>query len=256
MQLQLRRADRSDLAAVRLVGARAGSHDLDLAYFEFVADEGCLMVAIDGVAGDDRDDGDDGSGLVGYAARVDVGSTMMISDLFVDPDARGRGVGAALAAAVTEGASAVQTCSSQHPAAVHLYGALGLEPRGRLLYLVGDCTGGGRALVDSPWRHERSSLVRHFESTGARVCGDVVVREDDDAVSVLRLEHPDPRLIIERVSAAFPRGRLLRSCVPDWSPLAEWMMRHGFVVEDHDVVMAHPAVEFDSSVGCVHAGLW
>jgi GNAT superfamily N-acetyltransferase len=244
MGVDVRMADRSDLERIREVGARAGSRDVDDSYLTFVAAEGRLVVAIA-----------DGT-LVGYAGAVPVGAVTMISDLFVDPSAQRRGTGAMLAAAVVAGSRAVQTCSSQHPAASSVYSRLGLEVRDRLLYVRGTCVGGGDPLAATRWRHGRASLARYFESIGAVVSADAVVCEHDDAVEVLRLQAPYPVEAVRLLLKAFPAGRPVRACVPESSSVARWMLEHGFDVTDHDIVMAQPNVVLDTVPSLVHPGLW
>lgn len=246
MRPGLRSATVADLPSVRMVGMRAGSHDVDDGYLRFVLDQGRLIVAeVD-------------AEVVGYAGAVPLDAATMISDLFVEPDAHGRGVGAALAVAVVGDDTRVQTCSSQHPAAVAVYRALGLEVRERLLYLVGrgTATSDPDALPPEPWRHGRATLVEWFRSRGATTHGDVVLAAAPDGVQILRLEHRDPVHVLQRVMDAVPIGWSVHGCVPESLPVARWMLDHGFAVEDHDLVMTTSAVEVDHTASMVHAGLW
>jgi ribosomal protein S18 acetylase RimI-like enzyme len=252
MGLQIRDAVPADIPFVRVVGAAAGSSDIDAGYLQFVSREGRLVVAVDP---------SDESRVVGYAASIVIDGVTMISDLFVDPDAQGSGVGAELARVAVGGAPQVMTCSSQHPAAARLYDALGLRERGRLLYVAGSALGGGSPLQSAPWALDRVSLVEHFRSTGARVCTDVVMREQGDEVALLRLVHDRPVLRAREVLESLPRGGRVTACVVEASALASWLLDHGFEIIDHDVVRATDRVVFDTIVldaatGCVHPGLW
>ncbi|MEI8238608.1 MAG: GNAT family N-acetyltransferase [Actinomycetota bacterium] len=248
MRLEVREAKGSDFGVLRDIGRGVGSNDVDDAYFRFVSTEGRLCMAVDRSSASER--------IIGYAAAVPVGEVTMISDLFVDRSVHGNGVGGVLARAIIADSDRVMTCSSQHPAATRVYERFGLQHRARLLYLVGSAVGGGSPLLPAPWTGGRGSLVEFLESTGARVCGDIVIRDDDAEVQVLRLDGSRSEEQLQRVLAACPQGRSVRCCAIESTRLAAWAVAHGFVVVDHDLFMATRGVAIDAPDSCVHPGLW
>ena len=92
-----------------------------------------------------------GGRAVGVAGSLPVAGATFVSDLFVSPDARGRGVGRALLEALLADAGECLVFSSHHPAARHLYECRGLRPLGRLLYL--ERTGQRRYVPDHAVAH-------------------------------------------------------------------------------------------------------
>lgn len=144
-----------DLEALVAVAAAAGSPDATASHLEHVASAGRLLVA----------DGDEGP--VGLAGSLPIGAATFVSDLFVAPRWHGRGIGGLLVAALLVGDGPFVTFSSQHPAALRLYGRHGMERRGDVLYL------------------ERDGRVRHVLSdsaTSSRLIADGWSAVDADVV--------------------------------------------------------------------------
>jgi hypothetical protein len=110
--------------------------DVDRDYYASIVEHGRLVVA-------------EASGIVlGYCGAIPVATALHVSDLFLHPDAHGRGIGRDLLAAVWDTRDTVrQTFSSMHPAALPLYIRAGMQPRWPLLYLEGNPA----ALPDTPF---------------------------------------------------------------------------------------------------------
>lgn len=95
-------------------------------YAEHLLDRGTVVVA----------ESEDGV-VVGYASGVTIGIWRHVTDLFVHPGARDRGVGSALLAAVLDGAEAATGFCSQDPRALPLYVRAGMQALWPNLYLEG-----------------------------------------------------------------------------------------------------------------------
>jgi len=119
-------ADGPGIAAVR--DAIGGQHDdsgSDAAYRAHLMAHGRLFVAV-------RD-----GRVIGFAGARDVGGHRLLSDLFVDPQVHGGGVGRVLLATVLDGSEERYTFSSSDPRAMPIYARAGMRPRWPLLYLHG-----------------------------------------------------------------------------------------------------------------------
>ena len=93
--------------------------------------------------------------VVGYAASHRIGTTEMVTDLFVHPDHHGHGVGKLLLDAVwTSSHGPRMTFSSKHAHALPLYLRAGMAPRWPLLWLRGDPT----ALAATSWSVTSASV--------------------------------------------------------------------------------------------------
>jgi GNAT superfamily N-acetyltransferase len=75
--------------------------------------------------------------IVAFAATIDAGVAVHLTDLFVRPDLVGQGIGRPLLAAVFEGAARRTTFASSDPRAVPLYVRAGMAPLWPLLYIEG-----------------------------------------------------------------------------------------------------------------------
>ena len=94
-------------------------------YAEHLLERGSVVVAeSDGV-------------VVGYASAITIGAGRHVSDLFVHPAARDRGVGAALLAAALDGAPSATAFCSEDPRALPLYVRSGMRALWPDLYLEG-----------------------------------------------------------------------------------------------------------------------
>ena len=235
-------ADDARLAEI----AAEGDADTPADYLAFVRREGRLLVMARGAT------------VLGFAGSVPVGSTAMVTDLFVAADARGKGIGRGLLTALLTDAPSRMTCSSRHPAALPLYGSFGLEPRWRVDYLrgtVGVQDGPGSELAAAPWAHDRRSLVDHF-ARRALVTGDLVVGIAAGVADVRRLQSSDPARVMERLFAALPTGTVVTAKVPEVHPLHAWLVARGFVADEYDTFCATADVEVDPTLACVDPGLW
>lgn len=244
----VRPARHADVDALVRIAAAGGSPDGDERYFDFVASHGRLLVAEDADAG-----------VVGFAGAVAVGDVAMVTDLFVDPDHRGHGIGTAVLDAVLLGSTRRMTCSSTDPAAQAAYAAAGLVPRWRLLTMRGNGVGGGPPLAISPWRHDRRDLVEYFRSIGAVVSGDRVVLSDEAEGHpmhvLLRLVADDPVSAMEAILRALPEGDDVVLSVPEPHPVVPFLETRNFAVEEHDVFFATDGVHLVPQLTSVHRGL-
>ena len=100
-------------------------------WFGHLLDVGRLVVAVDeGAGADGRDE------VVGFAAALDHGRCVALSDLFVRPDQQSRGVGGALLDEVLPPGRPLVTMASADPRAVASYARRGLRPRWPAYYLA------------------------------------------------------------------------------------------------------------------------
>lgn len=243
MLCRLRSASFADFAALRAIAAAGGSPDGDDAYFEFVANSGRLVVAdLDGV-------------VQGFVGTVHARNAVMVCDLFVDPAARGAGVGRRLLGEVLADAPRRTTFSSTHPAALHLYGEFGMEPREQLLTMQGVGAGLGPPLRPAQWVHDRVELVGHFRHSGAIVTAHFVVRERAGVWEVCRVDGPHPQRAITEIVTAAGVGEMITLSVLESHPLVDWLGAQGFEVIDHDVHCSSAGVDSVRRVTCVHRGL-
>jgi GNAT superfamily N-acetyltransferase len=188
-------------------------------------------------------------------ADVMPADVIMVSDLFVDPAHRARGVGRRLLGAALDGRGRAMTFSSSHPAALRLYASSGLRAGSRLLTMRGTARGGGPPLTPAMWRHSRPELVAYLAAAGATVCEDAVVRLHDDAATVWRTTGSEPQRVLEEVLRGLPSGCVVELSVMETHPTASWLVAQGFAVIDHDIWCATPGVLFPAEVCCVLRGL-
>jgi GNAT superfamily N-acetyltransferase len=222
------------------LAAEGGAPGITAAYLAFVRATGRLLVDDD----------------VAFAGTVPVGSTAMLTDLFVAEIARGSGVGGRLLAAVLDGWTSRQTFSSSHPAALPAYSRASMTPRWRSLYLEGSATGGGPALSAEPWAHDRVDLVEHLATRPSIITADAVVEMRGEHLAVVRrLDSTDAPAVMEQVLRAFPPTTTIRAVVPEWHPLATWLQRRDFVVTDADTFCASADVVWSPTLAVYHPGL-
>jgi len=132
-EVSVRPASESDLAAIAAVTAATGQHDEwaggNPAYVHHLMAHGRVVVA------------ELGGKVAGFGAVRQIGlqraAVSMLSDLFVDPVAHGRGCGRAMLADLWAGTQPRMTFSSLHANAIPLYTSFGLDAWWPLLYLHG-----------------------------------------------------------------------------------------------------------------------
>jgi len=210
------------------------------------------------------------SELVGWGAVKPTASGSLLTDLFVDPSAHGRGVGSALLAHLWHRQSAPRyTFSSQHPHALPVYARAGLAPLWPLLYLSGD-----------PARLDPSAATTLLAPSVSRVSGDVAAQAEEsftgfsraadydywsqaDGASsiVIRLEgrtlaagvvQPggvshlavnDGPADVALIAALQATGSAHASvCLPGPHPALTRLLNAGFRVDDYDIHMSTPTV--------------
>jgi GNAT superfamily N-acetyltransferase len=243
MPAVVRPAEHSDVAAMVRIATAGESPDGDARYFEFVARTGRLLVAVaDGV-------------VVAFGGAVPVGDATMVTDLFVDPARRARGLGRLVLTAVLDGIERSMTFSSTHPGALRLYQSFGMVRGPRLLTMRAPARGGGTPLRPTTWAHDRGELVEWFVSIGAVSTEHSVVLTRPSGAAVLRVVGPSPEQAVDDVLAAVPAGGDVALSVLETHPLVAWLVDNGFEVDDHDVWCARPGVDFSMDVSCVHPGL-
>ena len=245
MESAVRPAAPSDHARLIEVAAEGDFNDCESGYLSFIADLGRLLCS--------TTDGEP----VAFGGMVPVGDVAMVTDLFVTDAARGRGIGGRLLAVLLDGRPRRMTFSAQHPAALAAYRREGMEPRGRVLYLSGSALGGGTPVTPGAWLHRRDELVDYFALHGATVTANAVFTDDGSGsgIEVLRLDAPNAIEECERLLRAFEAGTAVKMSVPEQKPLAAWLIAHGFVVTDHDVMCATEGVDLPPTLAALHPGL-
>jgi GNAT superfamily N-acetyltransferase len=130
----LRNATQADWPAIAAVARATGQDEewagADPAYLDWLQTHGRLVVA-----------SQDGA-LAGFGATrrigAGAGAVSMLCDLFVNPDAHGRGVGQAVLAELWRAEPRRMTFSSLHAHALPLYTRFGVDAWWPLLYLTGE----------------------------------------------------------------------------------------------------------------------
>lgn len=192
--------------------------------------------------------------MVGVAGSVRVGGAVMVTDLFVAAEYRGRGVGGRVAAAVVNEASQRCTFSSSDPAALRVYASLGMLPRWQLLTMRGPGAGLGSESLVAEWAHGRLDLVAHFASIGAEV-GAHHIALRGPVVQLLRLESDAPHDVLAMLLSSVPMTDQLELSVCEHDELVAWLLARGFEVVDVDTFCATDGVDVSVGVPCVHRGL-
>lgn len=274
MLIEVRDADRDDLPAVLDVAGIVDPPDdgaeVDVRYYEHLLDSGRLVVAVAGGI------------VVGYSGLVPVDGTAHLSDLFVHPDAHGRGIGTALLdAAWTTAVGDVprQTFSSMHPSALPLYIRAGMAPRWPLLYLRGDpaslpkpslrvrdAGAAELAALEEAWiGWDRTAEYTHWVGAtnargavvtdGAKAVAAAVVSRTRARHSLTHLSAGDESLLLPALSALGPLcGTDVMVAVPGASPVLPLLVDLGWRITDRDLYCASEAQLWDASRVLPHPG--
>lgn len=201
--------------------------------------------------------------VLGWAATTFPGPGSMLSDLFVEPHAQGRGIGSALLAALWPPAArpARFTFSSSHPAARATYLRAGLVPRWAVLYLTGPsvpASGGSAAAVRVP---AAEAVAAERDLTGADRHADYrywtahlgaesfVVLSDGELVAagartLTRVIHQVCSASADAIAAvlaslvARPPSGAVQICLPEPHPAVPVLAAGGYRVIEHDIAMA------------------
>ena len=257
-RVEIRLAEAADVNAVvdlaGVVDPPSDDLDVDRDYYTHVIEHGRLSVA-------------EASGVVvGYGGAIPVGGTCYVTDLFVHPDAHGRGLGRRLLEELWTAPAAEMarhTSSSLHPSALPLYVSAGMHPLWPLLYLEGPSEALGpthlsarnvepqeAARLEEFWLgwDRRDDYVYWSSRPGART---LAVFEGDDAAAVgvlgrsrtrhdvLHLSAADPALLADAVASVVAQvtGSVM-AAVPGMSTAVPRLLDAGWQVIEHDLYCA------------------
>jgi GNAT superfamily N-acetyltransferase len=209
-----------------------------------------------------------GAGVVGFAGAIDTPPGWFLTDLFVDPDAQGRGIGRALLAEALPASGPRLTFSSSDPRAMPLYIRNGLAPWWPLLYLrPPDAARSGQAehAAAGGWSveplepaaaaelereltgHDRSRDWTLWGTRPGHVPFRVVERGRPIAVGVVaharlvRLaiaRDADPAGAVLAVLSLAPGGPPVGLAIPGPHPAARALLELGWRIEGQDTFMA------------------
>lgn len=273
--MDVRIASGNDLDAVvdlaGIVDPPSEGLDVDRDYYAHIIEHGRLTVA-------------EASGVViGYCGAVPIGASQHLSDLFVHPDAHGRGIGTQLLDAVWA-APAIeaprQTFSSVHPSALPLYVRAGMRPLWPLLYLEGspeslprsqlrvrDLEPEEAADVETVWfGWERFDQYRYWAArpggrTFAVLDGDTPVAvgcisRSRDRHTLLHMAAVDKSVMTEAVSAVVTlASSSVLLAAPGMSIAVPFLVDAGWRVIEHDLYCATETDLIDAERMIPHPGL-
>lgn len=249
-EIDIRDAKTDDFATLAMI-AEAGDSEADEPYLTFVQSSGSLRVAVG-----------DGT-ILGFGGVVTVGNdTAMVTDLFIAPDARGRGIGSILLAHLLDGTDRRMTFSSKHAAALPAYTRAGMLPSWRLLYLRGR-SGTQQAqpseAAETPaaasWRSARPELAAYYEHRGGSVGDNAALIERDGTTFIARLQDHRGAAAFDAVLASLPTDSMVTCCSPEHSPVAARALARGFEIVDHDIFCSSAGVGVDDDLHCLDPGL-
>jgi len=208
------------------------------------------------------------AGVVGFAGAIDTPPGWFLTDLFVDPEAQGRGIGRALLAEALPTSGPRLTFSSSDPRAMPLYIRAGLAPWWPLLYLrPPDASRSGRAeqAAAGAWSvepleplaaaelereltgHDRSRDWALWVAGPGHVPFRVVERGRPVAVGVVadaRLGRlaiagdADPAGAVLAAMSLAPGGPPAGLAIPGPHPAARALLELGWLIEGRDTFMA------------------
>jgi hypothetical protein len=223
--------------------------------------------------------------VIGFSGARDIGGHRLLSDLFVDPQVHGGGVGRVLLATVLDGAEERYTFSSSDPRAMPIYARAGMRPRWPLLYLHGpvpeieteqateavevepaeadavagveqSVTGVDRAVEHRYWARRPGATAAVVRIDGAAVGAvSFVVRGGETRIEHLALA-PDADVgPVVAAIGALAGAPTVRAFVPGPQPLLEWLLHRRFMVDDIDTFMSSHPDSVPSALAIVHPGL-
>jgi len=212
----------------------------------------------------------DGDAVVGFAGALDTGWCRFLTDLFVDPDRLGSGIGRPLLDSVLDGSTARATFASDDPRAVPLYVRAGMTPLWTEFYLDGDARGlaadvqgirvrralpGEGADLEMAWDGADRTIDHAYWAKGPE--GDAFVVEDElgpAAIGYARGRQVETSRVLDRLVlrpgadpvavalAAMRRAArdnpVLRVHVFGPNPLLPVLLAEGFRIVDRDQFMA------------------
>jgi GNAT superfamily N-acetyltransferase len=261
----IRRATVADIPAIRAL-LRAHDNDTEVApgaidivgpYVRHIVDHHVALVSVD-----------DGA-VVGFGGAIDTGWCRMLSDLFVDPERLGSGIGRRLLDAVFDDAQARATFASDDPRAVPIYIRAGMTPLWTEFYLDGDARGldvapglrvraalpGEPADLELAWDGADRTVDHAYWAAGPE--GDAFIVDDElgpAAFGYARARQVGPARVVDRLllrpgadpvttaTAAMRRAArdnpLLRVHVFGPNPLLPVLLEAGFRIVDRDQFLA------------------
>jgi len=179
----------------------------------------------------------------GFAGVLADGGITHLTDLFVDPDALGRGTGKALLAAALPSGGARTTFASGDPRALPLYTRAGLRPLAPLLYLRGGMAGGAAAerIPVEAVPAGRPGVLAFLRSVGAYGLrageGSAVVRAVPGAALLGPAVASADDLLALAGAAAAAHGEV-KLAIPGPHPGLQPLLEAGLRIVDADTYMA------------------
>jgi GNAT superfamily N-acetyltransferase len=241
--VQVRDASEEDLPAIaRIAAANDDTAGADPRYVSHLRTHGRFLVA------------EAGGEPVGYCGIRRTGEYTMLTDLFVDPERHGGGVGRRLLETALDEPSERLTFASRDPRAMSLYVRFGMVPRWPLLYLSGPparsralrtdlvpIADAGAAEFSLTGRDRTPDYAYWGTLPGAR---GLVVRDGCAVVGagavgpdlvhhLVTADGHDPASTLAAALGTFDAGRV-RICLPGPHPALPVLLEAGWRIEDLD----------------------
>lgn len=268
-------ADVADIRALLAAHGNDGPHDrVDIVgpYVRHLVDHARSMVCRDG----DR--------LLAFGAAIDAGVAIHLTDLFVQPDRLGGGIGRPLLAALFDDRWPRTTFASEDPRALPIYIRAGMSPSWPNLNLDGDATAltdpglvtepgtaSELAALERSWRNVDRPLDHAFWATEPGA-DPFVIREGGEAIGFayardrqMRPSRVISRMIIRPGAEPWPviaaalrraaRGRRVGISVLGPSPALRPLLEAGFDIDDRDTFMTSELDLIDPARLCANPGM-